>query len=130
MKRWTLWLLACAASLVLGCGAAPNDVTGPGEESGVASEELTSCSATCQQGTVSCPATTTTCSATQYVGVTCDGISIPCPSPSCSPSLPSCADLYNKACNGNSTVRVPCCDSPESESFCQCNASTRRYVCA
>ncbi|MCE9673102.1 hypothetical protein LY474_35375 [Myxococcus stipitatus] len=129
MKHMTLWLVACAASLVLGCGGVPEEAASEGEALSTSSEELTVCTATCQQGTVSCPSTTTTCSATQYVGVTCDGVSIPCPTSSCSSSLPLCSDLYGKGCSGSSTVRVPCCDDATSESFCVCG-STKRYVCA
>jgi len=130
MKHMTLWLVACAASLVLGCGGVPEEAAREGEALSTSSEELTVCTANCQQGTVSCPSTTTSCSATQYVGVTCDGVNIPCPASSCSPSLPLCSSLLGQPCSSKPGLKVYCCDDPSIQSFCVCDGLNKRYVCA
>lgn len=128
MKSLKLWLVACAASLTMGCGDVPVDLAGDGEEMRDSSQELTGCAATCEQGTVSCPSSTTSCSATHYVGVTCDGVAIACPPPTdpplptCSPFLPRCTSYLGGSCDVlNETV--PCCVDEATyswESSCKC----------
>ncbi|MCE9671347.1 hypothetical protein LY474_26425 [Myxococcus stipitatus] len=137
MKMLKLWMVASAASLVMGCNGVPDDM-GDLDPAETASRELTGCYATCAQGTVTCPSTTTSCSATQNVGVTCDGVFTPCPptTSTCSPLLPKCIDLNGDSCSVLNE-QVPCCiDDPgySWESVCDCMrfGSTPpylRYLC-
>jgi hypothetical protein len=138
MNRLKLLLLGCVAVLAFGCGTPSDEVLLESETQ--SSQELTGCTATCEQGSVSCPATTTTCSSTHYVGVTCDGIPIPCPPPEpqeCDPSLPLCTTLQGQLCN-SLNAETPCCiveTSGSWESSCVCfrAGATRppyRWACA
>lgn len=131
MKRLKLWLLACSAILAMGCGGEPAEALNRGEELSTSSEELTICTATCDQGTVSCPATTTTCSATHYVGVRCDGVAIDCPPPpppTCA-TLPTCESIRNQLCESPGT-QTECCWGGVAESSCFCHPTRVRYTCS
>src|SRR5215217_1422328 len=128
MNGLKLLVLACAASLALGCGGVPADVPVDGEEVGVSSQELTVCTATCAQGSVSCPSTTTNCSAANNVGVTCDGAFYACPTPP-APTCDAepCANFQDRTCRSQG-VGLTCCGPGGYEWRCECT-EVRKWSC-
>ena len=123
-----LLMLACAATFAVACGDVPADVVGAVEEMSVSPQELTTCTATCAQGTVSCPSGTSSCTANNYQGATCDGVLYACPTP----PAPTCSDtdcsrVVGMRCPGEGEF-TNCCDGDGYIRACEC-PKTRRWIC-